>query len=181
MHFSATSYMMAILGGTCLICFLCIIMKNNRITGTLSIRFLKYFSIFILIRMMLPFEFFHTITIPSMKILPAIFDFCNEHVLFSFGNTAVTLSRLLLFIWIAGIICIAFNTFRNYLILYGIIRSLPDITDAPDNPVSAVLAEIYEKNPVPHPVFIVISLTQPPLPGVYPQTKPLSHQFLSFY
>ena len=124
MRFSTTSYMMAILGGTCLICFLCIIMRNNRITRTLSIRFLKYFSLFILVRMMLPFEFFYTITIPSMKVLPTIFDFCNEHILLSFGNMVITPARLFLFIWIGGIICIAFNTFRNYRTLYGVMRCL---------------------------------------------------------
>ena len=90
MHFSATSYIMTILGGNCLICFLCIIMRDGRIAQKLSIRFLKYFSFFILLRMMLPFEFFHTITVPSEKILPTVMDFCNEYVFFTIKNIAVT-------------------------------------------------------------------------------------------
>ena len=78
MHFSATSYIMAVLGGNCLICFLCIIIGDRRIAQNLSIRFLKYFSFFILLRLILPFEFFHTITVPSEKILPPIMDFLTK-------------------------------------------------------------------------------------------------------
>ena len=106
MHFSATSYIMTILGGNCLICFLCIIMRDGRIAQKLSIRFLKYFSFFILLRMMLPFEFFHTITVPSEKILPTVMDFCNEYVFFTIKNIAVTPSRLLLSVWIVGVVYI---------------------------------------------------------------------------
>ena len=77
MHFSATSTMMAVLGGNCLICFLCIIMRDGHLAGKLSIRFLKFFSLLILLRLMLPFEFFHTISVYSENILPGIIDFCN--------------------------------------------------------------------------------------------------------
>ncbi len=102
MHFSATSYIMAVLGGNCLICFLCIIMRDGRISQKLSIRFLKYFSFFVLLRLILPFEFFHTITVPSEHILPSSMDFCSEHVLFMVRHVAVTPSILFLAVWIAA-------------------------------------------------------------------------------
>ena len=156
MHFSATSYIMTVLGGNCLICFLCIIMRDGRIAQKLSIRFLKYFSFFILLRMMLPFEFFHTITVPSEKILPTVMDFCNEYVFFTIKNIAVTPSRLLLSVWIVGVVYIVCNTVRNYMRLYRVIPCFPNLIDATDSNVSAILTAIYNTNPVPHPVKKVI-------------------------
>ena len=91
-----------------------------------------------------------------MKVLPTIFDFCNEHILLSFGNMVITPARLFLFIWIGGIICIAFNTFRNYRTLYGVMRCLPNLLDTPDNGISTILTEICKTDPVPHPVKKVI-------------------------
>lgn len=156
MHFSVTSYIMAILGGNCLICFLCIIMKDERIAQRLSIRFLKYFSLFILLRLMLPFEFFHTITVPSEKILPAIMDFFTENVIFTFKGFAVTPSILLLSVWISGIVFIVCKTFKNYIELYRVIPCFPNLADQPDSKVSAVLTAIYNTNPVRRPVKKVI-------------------------
>lgn len=156
MHFSATSYIMAVLGGNCLICFLCIIMRDGRIAQKLNIRFLKYFSFFILLRLILPFEFFHTITVFSEKILPAVMDFCNEHVLFAVRNIAVTPSMLFLSIWISGVIYIVCSTVRKYIELYRIIPCFPNLADDPDSKVSAMLRAIYNTNPVHYPVKKVI-------------------------
>lgn len=156
MHFSATSYIMAVLGGNCLICFLCIIMRDGRISQKLSIRFLKYFSFFVLLRLILPFEFFHTITVPSEQILPAIMDFCNEQVLFMIRHIAVTPSVLFLSIWIGGIVCIVCSTVRNYMRLYRIIPRFPDLADDSGGKVSAILTAIYNTNPIRRPVKKVI-------------------------
>ena len=156
MHFSATSYIMAVLGGNCLICFLCIIMRDGRISQKLSIRFLKYFSFFVLLRLILPFECFHTITVPSEQILPAIMDFCNEQVLFMIRHIAVTPSVLFLSIWIGGIVCIVCSTVRNYMRLYRIIPRFPDLADDSGGKVSAILTAIYNTNPICHPVKRVI-------------------------
>lgn len=156
MHFSATSYIMAILGGNCLICFLCIIMRDGRIAQRLSIRFLKYFSFFILLRLILPFEFFHTITVPSEKILPVVMDFCNEHVFFTVNKIAVTPTRLFLSVWIGGVAYIVCSTVRKYIKLYRVIPCFPNLADDPDSKVSAILTAIYSTNPVHHPVKKVI-------------------------
>jgi len=169
MHFSTRSYMMAVLGGNCLICFLYIIMKEPRITPKLSIRFLRYFSLFILLRLLMPFEFFHTITVPSQKILPAIIDFCNMHIFFTIKNIAVTPSRLFLLIWLCGGGYIAYNTFRGYRELYSTIRCYPNLLVS--NPgISAILTHIYAENPVPHPVKKVIRtqlVTTPCITGFF--------------
>ena len=156
MHFSATSYIMAVLGGNCLICFLCIIMGDRRIAQNLSIRFLKYFSFFILLRLILPFEFFHTITVPSEKILPPIMDFFNENVLFTIKHITVTPSILFLFVWISGAVYIVYKAVIKYIGLYRIISYCPNLASDPDSKVSAVLAAIYNTNPVRHPVKKVI-------------------------
>lgn len=156
MHFSATSYLMAILSVSCLICFLYMIMKDRRIPQRLSIRFLRYFSLFILLRLMLPFEFFHTITIPSEHILPTIIDFCNELVLFTIRDTAITLSWLLLSVWVCGIIYIVWKTVRNYKKLYDIIPYFPNLADDPDSKIPEILESVYKTNPVRHPVKKVI-------------------------
>lgn len=156
MHFSATSYIMAVLGGNCLICFLCIIMRDGRISQKLSIRFLKYFSFFVLLRLILPFEFFHTITVPSGHILPVSMDFCSEHVLFMVRHAAVTPSILFLAVWISGIVCIVCSTIRNYMRLYRIIPRFPNLADDSASKVSEILTAIYNTNPVRHPVKKVI-------------------------
>lgn len=168
MHFSTRSYMMAVLGGNCLICFLYVIMKEPRITPKLSIRFLKYFSLFILLRLLMPFEFFYTITIPSQKILPAIIDFCNMHIFFTIKDIAVTPSRLFLMSWVCGGVYIAYNTFRSYRELHSIIRCYPNLLNNPD--ISAILTHICAENPVPHPVKKVIRMqfvTTPCITGFF--------------
>ncbi len=156
MHFSATSTMMAVLGGNCLICFLCIIMRDGHLAGKLSIRFLKFFSLLILLRLMLPFEFFHTISVYSENILPGIIDFCNGYVFFRFGGITLTLSRLLLAIWCGGIICKAFITLWKYLSLYHAVHRFQNLLHIPGSPVSGILESLYEEIPVRHPVKRVI-------------------------
>ncbi len=156
MHFSATSYIMAILGGNCLICFLCIIMRDGRIAQKLSIRFLKYFSFFILLRLMLPFEFFHTMTVVSEKILPTVIDFCNEHVFFTVKNIAVTPSRLFLSVWIIGVVYNVCKTAKKYMSLYCVIPCFSNLADDSNSKVSAILTAICDTIPVHHPVKKVI-------------------------
>lgn len=156
MHFSATSYIMAILVGNCLICFLCIIMKNKRVAQRMNIRFLKYFSFFILLRLMLPFEFIHTITIPSEKILPIVMDFFNEYVLFTIKTFAITPSLLFLSVWIIGVIYILCSAVKKYMNLYSIIPCFPNLADDPDSNISKILTDIYNTDPVHHPVKQVI-------------------------
>lgn len=173
MHFSATSYIMAILGGNCLICFLCIIMKDRRIAQKISIPFLKYFSLFILLRLMLPFEFFHTITVPSEYVLPKIMDFCNKNVFFTIHNTAITPSRLFLLVWICGIIYIASKTIIKYKKLYCIIPCFPNLADDPDSKIPAILEAVYKTAPVRHPVKKVIRTRYVNTPCIIGYSSPI--------
>lgn len=156
MYFSATSYLMAIFSGNCLICFLYIIMHENCIAEKLSIPFLKYFSLFILLRLMLPFEFFHTITIPSYYILPVVIDFFNEHVFFTIKSISFTPFRLFLIIWIGGGSYLTYKAFRRYQILYGIIRCFPNLLDISDSDLSTIMKAVYKANPIRYPVKKVI-------------------------
>lgn len=173
MYLSATSYIMAIISGNCLICFLYIIMKEDRISQRLNIIFLKYFSLFILLRLMLPFEFFHTITIPSRSILPAIIDFCSKHVFFTAKSISVTPLRLFLTIWIIGGIYIAYKSFRRYRILYGIIRCFPNLLDVPNSNVSTIIKAVYNTNPIRYPVKKVIRTRYIDTPCVFGLFSPV--------
>lgn len=94
----------------------------------ISPQFLNVIAILFIIRMLFPFEFFYTITIPSDSFFPYIRDFLlGEFTLLNFS-----VLNLLMFIWVVGSVFNIIKLFRTYNLLIKVVNNT---TRTFDNPI----------------------------------------------
>lgn len=100
MDFTFTSLFSSVLASNVIIIIFCIIFLYGRKTLLIKPKYLLLCLILIMIRCFMPYEFFFTITVPSENMLPVILSIGE----YTIPIIEIDLFRLLLYIWIIGII-----------------------------------------------------------------------------
>lgn len=122
MHLSLASFLTFQLGNSIILISIFTMMRSLGDRKIFNHNILYILSILFIMRSLLPFEFFHTITIPSKFILPSLNRFLDIVLWRLNGNLEFTVLSALLFVWIFVAICKLFRFTRSYIQIKRFIR-----------------------------------------------------------
>ncbi|MBL1229971.1 M56 family metallopeptidase [Enterococcus sp. BWB1-3] len=100
MHLSLSSFMTFQFGNSIILILIFLLMRYLGDSRLVSSNVLYIFSALFILRLVIPFEFFHTITLPSRVLLPAINKLLAYKIVTLWSDIAVSLSSVLLFVWL---------------------------------------------------------------------------------
>lgn len=183
MQMSPSSIYNAVLFSSIMIVLLWLLVKNWKVLGRLKFHFLFLCLALIIIRLLLPVEYFFTVTLPIGQILPILNEFLN-HPLLSVQGHDILILHLLSIIWIIGSMICFCKFLYNFFSLQKLIR-YAETTD--DIMINEILSDIIGKhnNRKTFKVLKIPYLSTPMITGIFhpyiflPDT-PFSKKDLSF-
>lgn len=157
MAFTFRTLFVSILVGSPLIYVQFLLMRRLNDKSLVSPRILKLISIVFICRMLLPFEFFYTITIPSKVVMTFIWDV----LLIDLPFIKINLMTLLYCIW--GLVSVykLIKVIRDYRMLIQMLRLSPESSDFMIN-----LPLQYQK----YPIKVLPNVTTPCVVGLIKPT-----------
>lgn len=142
MIISFSSFLAAFSAGNVMVLFLAILMRSKAPLSRFGLNVLLLFSVFIGIRLLLPLEFFYTITFPSKVALPFLFTWLFERPFSLPVGISVYLYQILLTVWISGALYFLIRVFRRHRKFKRLLRCLPTLNSAQ---VTAILKGIQKE------------------------------------
>lgn len=148
MLFSFTSFLVAQVCASILICIWCIILNKTQLLNRLDLNAWFLFTPLLIVRMILPLEFSYTYTIPSRKILPPIAQFFYSPIK---EDSPVEYAHVFIILWLSIAVLIHLYKVMNTRRTYKAIRIL--ISGKEDSRYNAVINQlgyraIYEKRKI---------------------------------
>lgn len=127
MNFSLMSLLTSLLLGTLILVFQRFLLSVTNQQRLINSKILTIFNFLFMFRLLVPFEFGYTITIPSKKMLPVVKDFFG-YPLITIFQQEITVLNVLVFIWVVGSLFKVTLLFRDYRKIKQFIRLTPDHT-----------------------------------------------------
>ncbi|MBS7578439.1 MULTISPECIES: M56 family metallopeptidase [unclassified Enterococcus] len=119
---SISSLLISSLSAILLIVILNTILKREKTYSIFRSDFLNLFYLIILIRLFFPVELLNTITVPSLRIVPAIYRVLQYQV--NFFGTPITVYQLIGIVWLLGAIVFFIRLIINTLKLNRLIQNI---------------------------------------------------------
>ena len=126
MHITASSIYNAVFFSSMMIVFLWLLLKNWKVVSKLRFQLIFLCLALIVIRLLIPVEYFFTITVLSTNILPVVNDFLN-YIVCSVAGHDIPMHHLLCIIWMTGSTVYLCKSLYTYLSLQKIIRHAKNI------------------------------------------------------
>lgn len=144
-----------------LVLYLSIVMKYTRVIFSGGVKFVLVGIILVMIRMVIPFEFPFTYTIPSDKILPLISVFFHVEI----PPYNITVARILLVVWIVvAVIRLLLFAIKQYK-FQKMIRIMPTVNTLQIQTISKEINQKF-KNPVAVRVVQIPQILSPMITGM---------------
>lgn len=119
---SISSLLISSLSAVLLIVVLSTILKREKTYSIFRSDFLNLFYTMILIRLFFPVELLNTITIPSLRILPVIYNTLEYHM--KFFSISITIYQVVGIIWLSGTIVFVIRLIINTLKLNHLMQNI---------------------------------------------------------
>lgn len=163
MHLSAsTIYNVLFFSGIMIVC-LCLLLKNWKIIVHLKFHFLFFCLALIILRLLIPVEYFFTTTLLSTNMLPIVNDFLYYTVCFINGYEIMTL-HLLSVVWLIGSMIQCGRVVHMHLLLRKIIRHSKNIEDVTQDILADILGSYKRKKPFK---LVQTGLSTPMVTGIF--------------
>lgn len=169
LHYSFSTIFMAFMSSSVIIIIMYLFFLNGNTLSFIGKKLFAFFIGLVLLRLLLPYEFPFTKTIPLPDALSRIIS-AIRHPWFAFGNIKCSLWSVFQIIWMAGIVFQLFRCFRGhrqtrlYLLKYG-----RDCTKAPE--YKALLDDICRQYHKPNP-FRILKLANQNIPVIFYSRQP---------
>lgn len=168
-----------------------IILKSNHILKYIG-KYIYFFLIIIIIRIILPYEFMFTITIASNNILPLLGDILISPI--TLGNQTVLVYHIITFLWVVGIAIISLIKIKNYTRFFKVVNRCPAYSNKEVDYIIDSINNKYKKRKQFKVLFVPVIRT-PAIFGFFhpkilmPETSftnkelyyVLSHEILHYY
>lgn len=142
---SFTSFLICVVTSNLLVLFLCLLIRFSNHAICISPHYLVSMTVFILLRLCLPYEFFYSLTIPSSRLLPFFQQIGNYRIpVFN-----LEIYKILVVIWLGGALIRLYNICRKQYYILKVINNLPN------SPNMAMLRDILKKENIKKRISLI--------------------------
>lgn len=100
MYLSLSSFVTFQFVNSIILIMIILLMRFLGDSRLVSHNILYIFCVLFILRLIVPFEFLHTVTLPSKFLLPAIYELLAHKIVFFQSDIVITVSSILIFIWL---------------------------------------------------------------------------------